>query len=68
MNIGYWFESHPDVGFTISHPETKAGHKTDIEMWNIETGKNVFRESVTYKELSDEAVVELLEDMYKQLH
>lgn len=68
MTIGEWFDTHEDVGFTIDHPKTRAGHKTDIEMWDTKTGKKTFRESITYKEPSEEHIVELLDDMYKHLN
>ena len=67
MTIGEWFETHKDVGFTIDHPKTKAGHKTDIEMWSLKNGMATFRESITYKEPSEEHIVELLESMYEAL-
>ena len=67
MTIGEWFESHKDVEFTIKHPKTKAGHKTDIEMCSKENRMATFRESITYKEPSEEHIVELLESMYESL-
>ncbi len=67
MTIGEWFESHKDVGFTIDHPKTKAGHKTDIEMWSLNQNVKVFRESITYGKPTDMQMITLLDDMYKQI-
>lgn len=67
MTVGEWFESHKDVGFTIDHPKTKAGHKTDIEMWSMDSGVMVFKETVTYEELTDTQMVALLSDMYEEI-
>ena len=67
MCISEWIKAHGDVNIAISHPKTKAGHKTDIEMWDISKGVNAFRESITYREISDERVVELLDDMYLEI-
>ena len=67
MSIDGWFENHKDVTFTIEHPKTKAGHKTDIEMWSNETSVKVFRESITYRKITDDEIVRLLNDMYRQI-
>ena len=67
MTVGEWFESHKDVGFTIDNPKTKAGHKTDVEMWSMDSGVRVFKETVTYEELTDTQMVALLSDMYEEI-
>jgi len=67
MTVAEWFENHKDVDFIIDHPKTMAGHKTDIEMWNLENGRKAFRESITYKEPSEEHIVELLDNMYESI-
>ena len=67
MTIGEWFELHEDVEFTIDHPKTRAGHKTDIEMWSRNSGAKVFRETITYAEITEERCIELLNEMHAQI-
>lgn len=67
MTVAEWFENHKDIGFTVDHPKTRAGHKTDVEMWSMDSGIKVFRETVTYGKLTELQMVTLLNDMYKQI-
>lgn len=67
MNLDQWFRSHQDVEFTINNPKTRSGHKTDIEMWSLVSKAKAFRETITYSKVSEERIVELLEDMYYEI-
>lgn len=67
MTVDGWFELHDDVGFTINHPKTKAGHKTDFEMWSRNQDVKIFRETITYMELTEEGAIEILDEMYSQI-
>ena len=64
MTVDQWFESHQDVDFTINNPKTRSGHKTDIEMYSLVSNAKAFRETITYSKISEERIVELLNDMY----
>jgi hypothetical protein len=64
MDINGWFLNHDGIDFTITHPKTKAGHKTDIEMYSLSSNAKSFRESITYAKITEERIVELLDDMY----
>lgn len=67
MTVDQWFETHSDVVFAIEHPKTRSGHKTDIEMWSLKSKAKAFRETITYKTISEERTVELLDDMYSEI-
>ena len=67
MKVDDWFRSHLDVGFVINYPKTKAGHKCDIDMWDFKGRAKTFRETITYKMISDERLIELLDDMYQDI-
>lgn len=67
MTVAEWFEDHKNIGFTVDHPKTRAGHKTNVEMWSMDSGVKVFRETVTYGKLTDMQMVTLLNDMYKEI-
>ena len=64
MTVDQWFKSHQDVDFTINYPKTRSGHKTDIEMYSLSSNATSFRESITYAKITEERIVELLDDMY----
>ena len=65
MTVDRWFKEHGDVEFTIDTPKTRSGHKTDIEMWSLRSSAKAFRESITFATISEERIVELLDDMYR---
>lgn len=67
MDVAKWFELHKDVGFTIDNPKTRAGHKTDIEMWSLNQDVKVFRESITYGKPTEMQIIALLDNMYDQI-
>lgn len=67
MNIAQWLREHLDVGCIISHPKTKAGHKTDIDMVDLQNGNKTFREFIAFKTMSEERTIELLNEMYQEL-
>jgi len=68
MTVAEWFEAHKDVGFTIDNPKTRAGHKTDIEMWSLNRkGVKAFRESITYGKPTEMQIISLLDSMYEQI-
>jgi len=67
MTVAQWLKEHLDVGCIITYPKTKAGHKTDFDMMDLQNGNKTFRESINYQKISEERMLELLDDMYQEL-
>ena len=67
MSVDGWIKDHEDVNVTISHPKTRAGHKTDIEMCDAKKKVKIFREMITYSKATDMQITNLLREMYVDL-
>ena len=67
MNVDGWVKDHEDVKVSITHPKTRAGHKTDIEMCDAKGRVKVFREMITYSKATDMQIVNLLREAYVDL-
>ena len=67
MSVDGWVKEHEDVNITITHPKTRAGHKTDIEMCDAKGRVKIFREMITYSKATDMQIVNLLREMYASL-